>query len=611
MTYFLRAFLLLFGLLMAACSDPVHKIEGVSGPTHISEINTYEPASPEMFQQGHDSRLAILLTDHQSHWLSLARGLKTMGVPFRMTEDPQDAFRHDVVLVYPIISGRTMDAATLRSLTEYVETGGHVIASNVLGGGLQNLFGITGVQESKSHYRLQFEPGFAETGAFESKGLAKIKIGSKDHIDDNIGTNIYRGANRALAVYENGDTAITYNEFGTGKSFALGVDIGHLLSKGYSQRQVDISKNYVNTYQPTTDALLIFIKNIYRQNQAGAVTIGTVPDGQKLNFILTHDIDYSESLRNALPYAKYQADQGISGTYFVQTKYVKDYNDKAFFNETGIETLTALEGFGAEIGSHSVSHAKGMWTFPLGNGRETYPEYAPFVQTAETTRNGTTLGELRVSKFLLDHFLKASSVQSFRPGFLSNPYHLPQALDVTGYQYSSSATANEALTHFPYQLTVDRKFERLTPVFEFPITIEDEEKPPMFSRVESAKTIARQIAQIGGLYIVLTHTDDVDERLEFQKQMIDEVRPYAWTGSLREFGAWWVARDKVSIDVSETDERLIIELHAPSPIEGLTLELTKAYSGLELLPSDAGVKIDGNYLTLRRFEGVALIEFAK
>ena len=52
-----------------------------------------------------------------------------------------------------------------------------------------------------------------------------------------------------------------------------------------------------------------------------------MPDGKKLAVMLTHDIDYTRSLANAIDYARFEHEAGIRATYFMQTKYIRDYND--------------------------------------------------------------------------------------------------------------------------------------------------------------------------------------------------------------------------------------------------------------------------------------------
>src|SRR5208282_5917668 len=99
-----------------------------------------------------------------------------------------------------------------------------------------------------------------------------------------------------------------------------------------------------------------------------------------------------------------------------------------FFTADGVQNLLKLQAMNMEIASHSVSHSPVFSKFPMGDGKEQYPNYTPFVQNRIKTFNGEILGELRVSKFLMEHFLPGLRVDSFRPGHLENPFTLPEAL---------------------------------------------------------------------------------------------------------------------------------------------------------------------------------------
>ncbi len=106
------------------------------------------------------------------------------------------------------------------------------------------------------------------------------------------------------------------------------------------------------------------------------------------------------------------------------------------------------------------------------------------------------LGELRVSKYLLEKVVGAE-VRSFRPGHLSYPEKLPEALAATGYRYSSNLTANSTQTHLPFQLSHGRSGRGLVEVWEFPVTIEDEKAPRLGDRLEAAVNVIEKIAAHG------------------------------------------------------------------------------------------------------------------
>ena len=87
---------------------------------------------------------------------------------------------------------------------------------------------------------------------------------------------------------------------------------------------------------------------------------------------------------------------------------------------------------------------------------------APPTRAFVGERDGTVLGELRVSKALIESLEPGDSVTAFRPGHLAEPRALPQALAATGFRYSSSTTAGASIgTRYVAPLSV---LERPRPV---------------------------------------------------------------------------------------------------------------------------------------------------
>ena len=401
-----------------------------------------------------------------------------------------------------------------------------------------------------------------------------------------------------LGIYEDGSAAILLRPWEAGFACALGFDPGYLLLLGYNNREEGIARAYVNQFEPSLDVLLRFFKELYRAAAPAPVTLGTVPFGRQLPVLITHDVDFERSLTNALAYAEFEASVGVRATYFTQVKYVRDFNDVAFFNSNAPPVLQRLRALGHELASHTVSHSKVFARFPLGTGTERYPDYQPFVRTPILTIGGSVLGEMRVSKFLLEQF-GGQEVVSFRPGHLQNPYSLPQALMATGYRHSSSVTANDSLTHLPFQLNYDRARTAETPIFEFPVTIEDEAQPPLGQRVQAALDVVRELARYGGLMNVLIHPDITGHKLQFERDFVTALKPVAWFGTVNEFATWWAARNEVAADVECSANFAAVTLTALRPLNGLALQLQSDWrvqsvqpAGLKLTPSEAGLVIE-------------------
>ena len=581
-------------------------LPGIEGPLDSTRVGEAEATPWRSYAEGGPGRMAVLLTDTASAWLTLAHGLKTIGVPFRITDDHREAARHDVVLVYPTISGRVLSPQALRSLRSVPRRGGTLIGVQVEGGGMDAVFGFSDSQPSRSRREIVFDTTHPLARDFESERERRIPFSNPANGTAAAGSLGYLGVSDPLATFEDGTAAITSRRVGQGRTYAFGFDPGFLLLRGYANREEGLSRSYVNGFEPAADMVLRALLHMYEAGQAAAVTLHTVPGGEALAALITHDVDYAESLTNAAAFADYEAEVGVPATYFIQTKYVRDWNDRAFFDRDGMGDVRALADRGMEIASHSVAHSLQFNRAPLGTGAERYPTYRPFVQDPTSTEGATVLGELRVSRFLLESAGRDVTVSSFRPGHLRNPYTLPEALESTGYRFSSSVTAGNSLTHLPFRLTHGRGAEAAVDVFEFPVTVEDEETP-LEDRVDETVALARGISEYGGSLVVLIHTDRVEGKLDFERSLVSALEETAWFGTVAEYGAWWSARDAVQLDVESGSGRVAVRLFAPSPIDGLALRMPEDYRVRSEDPAGlvAGSK-DGR-IVLRRLAGPATI----
>ncbi|MBA4151197.1 MAG: hypothetical protein C0509_01435, partial [Acinetobacter sp.] len=197
--------------------------------------------------------------------------------------------------------------------------------------------------------------------------------------------------------------------------------------------------------------------------------------------------------------------------------------------------------------------------------------------------NATRLGELRVSKFLLESISDANVV-SFRPGHLSSPESLPQLLVASGYRFSSSITANEAMTHLPYRLMYDRTYASQVDAFEFPVTIEDE-AGNILKRFDEAVQISNQIAEYQGLVNLMIHTDSLGDKLRFVERYIEHFKDQALFETVSGFGNWWSVRDSAVINTRKLSSGIKqLEITVDGSIDGLTLQTPPDWqyqSGLE------------------------------
>jgi hypothetical protein len=578
-------------------SDHMFTFANTRGPGGRSVVPTWQKTSWQQYAAGSNTRLAILLTDENSPWLGVAHGLKSFGVPFLITTNYKKALQHNVVLVYPTISGVALPPEGLRALAAFPRNGGVLMGVNVVGGGLNETFGFTQATAANTHREIQFDSATPFTQAFTHPHERVIRL------EKSLIVNSYsQPKNKPLATYEDGSAAITQKAFEKGRAYAFGMDLGQYILKGHNGRQEGISRTFVNAYEPHADMLLRLVRNIYLSGQPNAVTIGTVPQGKELSVIFTHDIDFTRSIRNAVEYARYEKENGVPATHFIQTKYIRDFNDDIFFNDAGAANAREIHALGQNLASHSVAHSKTFYLFPMGSGQEQYPDYQSFVKERFLTYNGTILGELRISKFLVEHAVPGATVESFRPGHLSNPFQLPEGMEAAGYRYSSSTTADNDLTHLPYQLNYGRGTEAESPIFEFPITVEDELPPRMDERLGDAVALAKQLKKEGGSFVILVHPNVLDYKLAFEKGFAQAVKPFAWFGNMETFGAWWVASNAVTADVQPVSaKQLQLQLNAPVAIEALSIRIPTGWQ-LDGV-SKAGISQRGRQLLIQHLQG--------
>jgi hypothetical protein len=597
-----------------AGADALHR-HGIAGPAEATTLPVAPARTPpSTYSSGGESALAILVNDPAASWLGLVHALKARGVPVRVLSDPDVALRHDVVIVYPSLTGSNTSAALQARLANHVHRGGTLIAFAVVGGGLRDLFGFREAEEVTGLRELRLV-GEATAGWRPDAAEAHVPL-----IDNTATAGLpgvrYHGLARApVATYDDGSAAIVGGAVvggaGAGWAYAVGVDLGHFVLRAHNGRFDVPAAAYVNTHAPKVDGLARMIEAWYVQGEPDAVTLATAPHGRAFAALVTHDIDYTGSMNNVEAFAAEEQARGIAATYFVQTKYVTDYHDRSFFGHSRRTQLQALVARGMEVASHTVSHSDAFKTMPLGTGTERYPDYQPFVKTFDTARDATVLGELRVSKYLLET-LSQAPVVSFRPGHLSLPPTLPQALAATGYRYSSSITAGQAMTHLPYRTMHDRTYDAETDVFEFPVTIEDE-RWSLADNVEPAIALARAVGHRGGMVNLLIHTDRTHGKLEFVRRFHAALAGEAWFGTLLAYGNWWAARDRVQVDVQEASDGVgrTLTVLTPLAIDGLTLEVPAGWQVAPGAPaSQAGRRVvlprlDGGARTSLRFTGGA------
>lgn len=528
----------------------IYRFQGVEGPKGQSTVAEEVPTSPTKFPVRSTHHAVILLTDSNSGWLGLAQGLMSIGVPFGITTSVAEAVQHPMVIIYPGLLGKDLSADEFKLLATYTRTAGelgfHPTLSvfNMQSTALYQTFGVTDMAGRKNRFEVRLNASLPITSQFTAPEEQAWRLGDSSvypQIQTTQCIKLAKNGAKPLLYYGSEDSAaIAYRELDCGtRLLTWGIDLGDYLLRNYSGRGYDGFRKFANAYEPGIDVLLRTLKHLYLESSPDAIAFWPVPDAKALTVNITHDVDFTRSIVNAVKYADWERQAGIKATYFVQTKYIKDWNDDLFLNKDGAQYILQLAERGMEVGSHSVAHSYVYKNFPLGTGQESYPSYQPYVMERYQCFNGTVLGELRVSKFLLEHFSKGPAVVSFRPGHLSNPAALPQAAQATGFKYVSTLTACAMQSYLPQFSRWGRGRNAMLPVVELPIAVEDELEAPMINRLPDALRLAERLGKYGGYLNALIHTDTLHQKLAYEQGLVAALKSKAHFSTLKETGAWY------------------------------------------------------------------------
>ncbi len=211
-----------------------------------------------------------------------------------------------------------------------------MLGVNVFAGGLKPVFGFAGYQPSKRRYTVTFAAGADATERYLNRPEElQVRLGDSKS-GDIFWTNGYAAdaTAKALANFEDGSAAVLAKSTGKGSAYLLGVSLQDVILRNEIDRDYEAQrrrmKMYADGFEPGADVWLLFLRAWYESREPGAVRVGTIPGGQSSVLLLTHDVDWENSFDPALQFAAMEKRTMLQSTFFIQTKYVSDYNSKSF-----------------------------------------------------------------------------------------------------------------------------------------------------------------------------------------------------------------------------------------------------------------------------------------
>lgn len=498
--------------------------------------------------------------------------LKTAGIPFIVTTDINIAKNYGTVLASSKFDLTTFTPPEKDSIISYVNRGGVLIAPNVKDPYFNNLFGVSANLNSNVRYLVKFN-SFLNDPSFKwlnDTMEQTISLGRNTYTAVINSRNYTTAGALSLAVFDDNTTAITKKVYGAGTAYALGFSLKNLIVTNQQNLDFNAQRFFSNGFEPTSDALMLFVKGIYLAHAPRALWLHTSPYNSKTSLMITHDIDATSAYDTMHYYSDYENLMGIKASYFFTTHYINDALLSDFYNLNSIPKVQEVLNKGHIAGSHSVGHFPDFddeSVFPLGVLGNTSANYLPYNFGTGSTTAGSVLGETEVSKKLLDSNF-GLNIKTFRAGYLCFNDKIINALDTTGYTNSTTLSAADVLTNFPFQQRKDRSTSgMLTNVWEYPMTISDVFNSNPISTTNYPQKVAAWLDVINrnmannAPNVLLIHPTRL-YKLTAQQNLLSALPAGVFVTNLDKFADYWQKRDQIAFTSRISNDTLFITVPA-------------------------------------------------
>ncbi len=527
---------------------------------------------------------AINSETNNSRFFAVEYILNNIKVPYDVGTDFNNLADYPVVIASSRIKESVLSPTQILGLNDYVDGGGVLITSSLREPSLFSTFGISSSNSTNTVFEITFDTD-SDPRLFEyiNDDLEKtISLGKASK-----GTTFYSRQYTAttgdvMGRFENNQAAFIRNSFGLGHTYVLGPDFKDLVYRNLMGLDISAHRTYSNGFEPTTDVIFMLLRNIIRKHIPYTIYPHTVPSDAKSVVLITHDIDSKTAYDTMHVFSQYEKNRGFSAQYNATAKYfVSSWNS---YYSPAINALENVYMQGHKVSSHSVGHFPDFADFDLGNVGNNNNNYAP-LHTGGVTTGGTVLGELEFSADLLK-INPGINIRTFRAGHLAFPDSLVFALQILGYEFNSTHSANDILTNFPYEQMVTKKFTSVkSNVLEIPMTISDVfPVDPMISsnylqKVANWGIVTRQYADNHAPVNLLIHPNRI-YKLHAQMKYISDlpfgVVPY----NFEDYGDFWKARQ--NLEYSTTFSNNVLEVHFTTALDNEISFLADWQQGIQV-----------------------------
>ena len=302
--------------------------------------------------------LAVFAPDPAEYAFGARHAANEMGIPSFFTHDFDEALRQPIMLVSGALDGNFMTDANTARMRQYLVSGGVVVVDDGESGGVQQLAGIATLVRSEHRYTLTYDtasgdPGLARLTHAEERTISLGNKGERQAVLTQ-GYTLARGTSaRVLGRFDDGTAALVSRNVGKGRIYVSGLAFYDAVLRPQDDQAIEAGRVYDNGFEPSADVPLLILRDWYLHLVPGAVVSDPTPDGLAGALIISHDVDYTKSVLNMLPYAKAENAQKFSSTFFVQAKTVHDIEDYAFFDARARQIVATVAREGGDIGSRA------------------------------------------------------------------------------------------------------------------------------------------------------------------------------------------------------------------------------------------------------------------
>lgn len=527
---------------------------------------------------GHkDRKLAIYFNNnendenYQADYSSMEQLIAVAGLPAIITSEFVESLDYAMVLFSSPIKEATLNQTERNLLYDYVENGGTVIFSGLL---QQKLFDFAGIEETtrtRTQYRIKFDQDYSgkEFRWIDEDLEWEIQLG-EEYLDQIFSTYAYQVSDaQILAAFESNHAALTKVERGNGLVYTFGFAFRDLIIRNLLDHDFDANRWYSNHFEASSDVIMLMVRAIFTETIPNTVWLSPAPYNSKSVLLITHDVCSHSAHLFSNDFAQFEFERGISALYNITThQFIDDINGDNYTSH--LPQMKLLMYKGHNIGSHSYGHFPDFHDgniFALGTKLTSAEAYKPYYSNEEEkTLEGTVYGELGASKILLEKDLNIT-VDFFRSGHLEVHDKQYNILDELGYRYSSSYTAADLLTGFPFFEQADKNTngEKL-PILEIGITISDifgshgEEPIDEFNwkdKAEIWKETTESYANNNAVTCLLVHPNRY-YKLDAMEYLLDNISDDIHVMEFTEYCDFWEAKNQINFSSSVEGQTLKI-----------------------------------------------------